>query len=285
MVAMTAATIATILRDRRGSGRIDDIVDRLARISHSQIAAAAGNVTMVALGALAFTALWETTFGHAFLDRETAERTYSSFSPVTSGTVFFAALTGVVLWLSAVAGGWLDNWSAWWRIPQGIADHSLGARLGRERMRRWGGIWQRHIGFWGSNISLGLMLGMIPSLGHFLGAPLDVRHVTLSTGMLFTACGSLPDGWYSSAWFLLAVSGILTMFVLNLGVSFTLSLWTALRALEVPADDVHKLLRGVGARVMARPLDFILPAKGTTTDDASAAIGEAAAVQPTQAPC
>ncbi|MBA2482206.1 MAG: hypothetical protein H0V44_16210 [Planctomycetes bacterium] len=257
--AMTAATIATDLRDERGSGKLDEIVDRMARVGHSQIAAAAGNVVMVALGALAFTTLWELTVGRSFLDPATAQKTYASFSPLTSGTVFFAAFTGVILWLSSVAGGWLDNWSALRRIPQGIADHPLGLRLGRDRMERWSQSWQRHVGPWGANISLGLMLGMIPAIGHFFGVPLDMRHVTLSTGMLFTACGSLHDGWYSSGWFLLAVSGIVTMFVLNLGVSFTLSLWTATRALGVPAADVHELLRRLGRRMLRRPWDFILP--------------------------
>jgi len=277
--AMTAATIATILRNERGSGRIDEIVDRMARICHSQIAAAAGNVVMVGLGALAFTNLWELSFGRAFLDHETAQKTYASFSPLNSGTVFFAALTGVILWLSSVAGGWLDNWSSWRRIPQGIADLSLGGRLGRDRMRRWGGIWRRNIGAWGANISLGLMLGMTPSIGHFLGLPLDVRHVTLSTGMLFTACGSLDD-WYSNGWFLLAGSGIFIMFVLNLGVSFTLSLWTALRALEVPAADVRELRRRLRARLLSRPLDFILPPAGKAKygqdSDQEAAVSQAA---------
>ncbi len=259
--AMTAATIATILRDQHTTGRFDEIVDRMARICHSQLAAACGNVVMVALGALAFTSLWNLATGHPFLDRETAQRTYASFSPLTSGTVFFAALTGVILWLSAVIGGWLDNWSAWHRIHRGIADHPLGNRIGRERLVRWGKSWRRHIGSWGSSVSLGLMLGMVPALGHFSGLPIDVRHVTLSTGMLFTACGSLPSGWYSSSWFLLAIAGIATMFVLNLGVSFALSLGTAVRALEIPAADVRELMRRLGRRLLTRPLDFIVPPK------------------------
>lgn len=259
--AMTAATLATIMRDQSGTGRGDEIVDRITRICHSQIAAAAGNVTMVALGALAFTKLWEMVSGAPFLDDATARSTYASFSPLTSGTVLFAALTGVILWLSAVIGGWVDNWSAWHRVHRGIADHPLGARLGRERMARWGKLWRRHIASWGSSISLGLMLGLLPSLGHFSGLPLDVRHVTLSTGMLFTACGSLQGEWYSSSWFLLATLGIATMFVLNLGVSFVLSFWTALRALEVPASDVRALLRSLGRRLLTRPLQFLLPPK------------------------
>ena len=258
--AMTAATLATILRRERGTGRIDEVVDRLARISHSQIAAAAGNVVMVALGALAFTNLWSLCFGSPFLDTATARKTYESFSPITTGTVFFAALTGVLLWLAAVIGGWVDNWSAWHRIHRGIADHPLGERLGRERLVRWGKSWRRHIGAWGTAISLGMMLGMVPAIGHFSGLPLDVRHITLSTGMLFTATGSLADpSSYSSAWFLLAALGIVTMFVLNLGVSFSLSLWTALRALDVPASDLRELRRRLVRRLLTRPLEFVLP--------------------------
>jgi site-specific recombinase len=257
--AMTAATLATILREQGGAGRIEGIVDRIARISHSQLAAAAGNVLLVALGALALTTMWRLATGHAFLDQQTAQAAYASLSPVTTGTVFFAALTGIILWLSSLAGGWIDNWSAWHRIHRGIADHRAGGWLGRARLVRWGKSWRRHVGAWGANISLGLMLGMTPALGHFLGLPLDVRHVTLSTGMLFTACGSLADGWYSSSWFLLAGAGIATMFVLNLGVSFALSLWTALRALEIPAADVRQLMRRLGHRVLTRPVDFILP--------------------------
>ncbi|MBA3847109.1 MAG: hypothetical protein H0X45_10735 [Planctomycetes bacterium] len=259
--AMTAATLALILRRESGAGRIDEIVDRMARICHSQIAAAAGNVVMVALGALAFTQLWELAFGNAFLDEQTAQKTYASFSPLTTGTVFFAALTGVILWLSSVVGGWIDNWSAWHRIHRGIADHAWGARLGRERLTRWGKSWRRHINSWGSSISLGLMLAMLPALGHFLGLPLDVRHVTLSTGMLFTACGSLPGDWYSTDWFLLAAFGIATMFALNLGVSFALSFWTAVRALEVPRADVREVMRRLGRRALTRPWDFIVPPK------------------------
>jgi site-specific recombinase len=257
--AMTAATVATILREQRGAGRIDEIVDHIARICHSQLAAAIGNVVMVGLGALAFTTIWQLVFGHAFLSQETAQRTHESLDPLSTGTVFFAALTGVLLWLSSVIGGWIDNWSAWHRIHRGIADHPLGKTIGRERMIRWGKTWRRHIAAWGANISLGIMLGMVPAVGYFIGLPLEMRHVTLSTGLLFTACGSLEGEWYSATWFALAVSGIISMFVLNLSVSFALSLWTALRALEVPAGDVRELLRRLAWRMVTRPFDFILP--------------------------
>lgn len=260
--AMTAANLATILREKSGTDGLDEIVDRISRISHSQIAAAAGNVVIVGLGAFAFTSVWQLLFGSEFLNEQVAQETYKSFSPFNSPTVLYAALTGVILWLSSLVGGWIDNWSAWHRIPQGIADHPLGERFGRERFTRWGTTWRNNIAGWGSNISLGFMLGMTPALGHFLGLSwfFDVRHVTLSTGMLFTACGSLTD-WYSNGFFLFAMAGICMMFFLNLGVSFALSLWTAMHALEIPNADVRELLKRLGKRMLTHPGDFILPPK------------------------
>ncbi len=249
--AMTAATLATIMRHSSGSDRIELIVDRIARITHSQLAAAAGNVLAVGAGALAFSNLWQLMFGHTFIEPERAQKMYDSFGPLTSGTVFFAAFTGVILWLSSVIGGWIDNWSAFHRLPQGLADSSWGVRFAEP--------WRRNVAAWGTNISLGLMLGMIPSVATFFGLPLDVRHVTLSTGSLMMACGSLGAGWWSGGWFLNAAAGIAVMFVLNLGVSFALSLWLALRALEIPQADQNQLLRRLLARLVTNPGAFILP--------------------------
>lgn len=257
--AMTAATLATLMRSSSGGDRLDLIVDRIARITHSQLAAAAGNVLVVGAGAMALSNLWLLLSGHTFMDPATAKKMYDDLGPLTSGTIFFAAFTGVILWASSLIGGWIDNWSAYHRIPQGIADHHLGARFGTARLARWAETWRRNIGGWGTNISLGMMLGMIPAIAHFFSLPLDVRHVTLSTGMLFMACGSLGAGWFEGGWFLNALAGIAVMFVLNLGVSFALSLGTAIRALEVPGHDQRELARRLVKRLLTRPGDFILP--------------------------
>ena len=38
-----------------------------------------------------------------------------------------------------------------------------------------------------ANTSLGLMLGLVPPIAAFFGLPLEVRHVTLSTGQIAAA--------------------------------------------------------------------------------------------------
>ncbi len=257
--AMTAAALAAIIRDRQGDERLEVMVDYAARICRSQLAAALANVAVVAAGAYLFDALWRWALGHSYLSRAEAAYVFHALSPVDSGTVFYAALTGVILFLAALVGGWVDNWSVYHRLPQAIAEHRLGARFGQLRMIRLAGVVSRNMSGWATNISLGLMLGMTPVLGTFFGLPLDVRHVTLNSGILTLATASLELPWVGSGLFSLALLGVATMFVLNLGVSFSLSLWTAVRAYALPAEDLARLRRRLLDRLRQRPQDFLWP--------------------------
>ena len=259
--AMTAAAMAGVLRGSSGDDRIERVVDQAAAICASQLAAAAGNVLMVSAGAVAMDTLWRLVTNHHWVQAEEVEALYLSLSPIASGTIFYAAVTGVVLWASSIIGGWVDNFAVYHRIPQGIAEHRFGAHLGRGRLARWGESVRTHASGWGTNISLGLMLGMLPAFGAFLGVPLDVRHVTLNSGMFaFAACAH--DGPLVSMQAIWAVAGIACMFVLNLSVSFALSLFTAARAFDLPFADLLLVLRGIALRLLCRPQQFVLPPQG-----------------------
>ena len=257
--AMTAATLANIMRTRHGTERLNELVDLTSRIVHSQLAAALSNVAVVAAGAYALDGLWRFFTGHPFLELESANHIYQTLRPFHGGTLIFAALTGVILYLSSLVGGWVDNWSAYHRVPQGIADSPLAERFGRRRLQQVSDYVARNIGGWGTNISLGFMLGFTPAVGHILGVPLDVRHVTLSTGTFALSTAALGYDWFGHGLFLKALAGIGTMFVLNLGVSFFLSLFTAIRAYNLPRSEVREFLRRLLLRFLRHPGDFILP--------------------------
>jgi site-specific recombinase len=257
--AMTAAALATIVRERRGADRADRVADYAARISRSQLAAAMGNVLAVVVGAFVFVQVWAVTTGQPFMNEAEASSIYTQLNPLASGTVFYAALTGVILWLASVIGGWFDNFCAYHRLPLAIAGHPAGRWLGPARMARWGENLAENASGWGTNISLGFMLGMTPALGHFLGLPLDVRHVTLNSGILSLASASLGQRWFGEGAFLLSVAGVGVMFVLNLSVSFFLALATAARAYNLARRDAAELLRGLLRRLRWAPRDFILP--------------------------
>ena len=79
--------------------------------------------------------------------------------------VFYAALTGAILWMASVAGGWFDNFCAYHRLEVAIAQHPAGHTLERDRVARWGKTLTANAAGWGTNVSLGFMLGMTPAIG------------------------------------------------------------------------------------------------------------------------
>ncbi|MEO5988352.1 MAG: hypothetical protein ABIU54_06875, partial [Candidatus Eisenbacteria bacterium] len=257
--SMTAATLATIVRTASGPQRLDLLADQVAATVRTQLAAAMGNVLAVSAGALALDLGLKSLTGHSLLDAKKAEHVVHSFHPLLTGTIPYAALTGVILWASGLIGGWFENWSIANRIPEVIAQHPLGERLGRERLQRWGGSFGRNASAWGGSVALGFLLGLTPAFGKFMGLPIDVRHVTLSSGMLTFAASTLagqPGLAGEVAW---AVAGIVLIFALNLGVSFVLALVLALRAQDVPQAEAWRLARKLMGRFVRAPWAFIGP--------------------------
>jgi site-specific recombinase len=259
--SMTGATLARIIHHCRDASKSDELVEYVARITRSQLAAALGNILAVSAGAVVFSMLWKFARGEPFLSVETAEYAVTSLNPLHSGTIFYAALTGVILWLSSLAGGWVENWAVYHQLPRAIEEHRFGAAVSPETLAKISQSFSRNIAGWGGSIVLGFMLGMIPVVGHFFGLPLDVRHVTLSTGTLALGVTSRGVEVLGRGVLIWAALGIAVTFVLNLGVSFYLALRLALRAQDVSKQDHLTILRTLGKRFLASPLEFFVPLK------------------------
>lgn len=263
--SMTAAALAAVLAETAQNAQsrarqLNSLVDLIVRIVRSQLAAAIGNILIVIPSAFLLNFTFRRITGHAFLDATTAEHVLRSLDPIHGGTLPLAALTGVFLWISSVAGGWLENWSVYRRLPQAIAEHrGLRTLFGTERMTRFADKFGHNISSAGGSVALGTLLGMAPSVGAFIGVPLEGRHVTLSTGSLTFATCAL--GWHGAmkGGLGLAGIGVLCILVLNFGVSFTLALIVALRAREVPAGDQLRLGRATFSRLLHSPLEFLVP--------------------------
>jgi len=127
-----------------------------------------------------------------------------------------------------------------------------------ERAASW---FARNVSAYAGSIVLGFFLGLAPAIGRFTGLPIDVRHVTLSTGQVAFAAAAL--GTFLDRRVAFALGGVAVMFVLNLGVSFALALWVAQRARGVGARERRLLRAAVLRRLMKRPLEFVLPAGAT----------------------
>jgi site-specific recombinase len=266
--SMTGAALASIIHRCKDASHNDELIAYVQRIVRSQLAAAVGNILAVGGGAVIFSLLWKWTFGRPFLSVETADYAVISMNPIRSGTIFFAALTGVILWLSSLAGGWIENWAVYHQLPRAIAEHRLGAYFKPETLQRVSQSFAANIAPWGGSIALGFMLGMTPSIGHFFGLPLDVRHVTLSTGTLALGVTSRGVEVLGSGALIWAGLGIAVTFVMNLGVSFYLALLMALRAQDISRDDYFDLFRALWTRFRTSPWEFFLPPQGDVTPSA-----------------
>jgi len=257
--SVTAAAFAGIVRDTRGQARLERLAEFISRITRSQLASAAGNLLAVGVGSLAFARLWHWVFARPYLEPHGAAYVYTALNPFASGTMFFAALTGVILWISALAGGWFENIATFNHLPAAIAQHPLGRRLGRERMQRLADTVDANLSGWTTSIVLGYLLGFVPAIGAFLGIPLDVRHVTLSTGTLALAAASFGRDWLYRGWLIHSLFGIAVVFVLNLGVSFSIAAWVAFRAYGVSKEDQVGLIRYTLWSFLRSPGRFLFP--------------------------
>jgi site-specific recombinase len=257
--SMTGATLARIIGDMPEDYRSDELVTYSARIFRTQLAAALGNIIAVSAGALVFCMIWHAVLGSPFLSEDVAHYTVNSLNPIRSGTIFYAIVTGVILWLSSLAGGWIENWAVYHQLPRAIAEHRLGSLIKPERLAEIADSFSRNIAGWGGSIVLGFMLGMTPIFGHFFGLPLDVRHVTLSTGMVALGISSLGPNAFGPNALIWAALGIAVIFVLNLSVSFYLALRLALGAQDVSRDDHLHILRSLFRQFRSSPREFFLP--------------------------
>ena len=258
--SMTAAALAGTIRGAAGEEhRLDELVGLIARIARSQFAAAFGNVAAVIVTARLFDFLYQRSLGHPFLDADTARATIASFDPLGSGTILFAAFTGVLLWTSSLVAGWFENWVVYRRLPEAIEHHRFGKRFGKPRMTRLARWLEHEAAGFGGSIALGVLLGMAPVFAKFFGLPLDVRHITLSTGSLtlsLSSVGTAAVGWGAV---LSAAFGIVVIGMLNFGVSFALALVVALRARDVPRGERRRLPGAVLRHFLRRPFEFFYP--------------------------
>ena len=263
--AMTAPALAASLppqhEDDDDQGAMETFVDRVAQIIRSQAAGIIGNVMVCGPLVLLVQLLCTALFGAPPVGQGDAKHVLESLT-LLGPTAVFAAFTGVLLFASSLIAGWTENWFVFHRVDSAIAwNPRIVARLGAARARRWAAWWRANISGLASNISLGLMLGLLPPVLHFFALPIEARHVTLGTGQLAAALGSLGWGILREGAFWWCVAGIVVTGLLNLSVSFGLAFQVALRSRGVRLRQRGRISAAIWRRLRSAPLSFILPPK------------------------
>jgi site-specific recombinase len=258
--AMTAATIAGTISQVRGRLRDSDRLVRLMEETiRSQMAAIAGNVLTAGLVATSVAMVTQVVTGGHLLNAEKARYLLHQLYPLEGGALFFAAVAGVWLFVAGLVSGYADNLAAYSRTGDRVARLPwLRRLLGSGRAAGVGSYLDKNLGGLAGNVFFGLMLGLTPAVGIGLGLPLDIRHVAFASANLGYALTSL-DFSLDSGRIIHACAGVALIGMVNLGVSFTLALWVAMRSRGADFSGVIPLLPRLWRRFRARPAGFFIP--------------------------
>jgi site-specific recombinase len=257
--AMTAPAMAAKLADTHSEAGIEAFVDEVAHLIRSQMAGIVGNLAVVAPLVLGVQGLSWWLLGHPVLGEHSAHHVLDTLT-LLGPTAWYAAFTGVLLFAASLVAGWVENWFVLHRLDSALRHNPrIRAWLGTERAARWADWWRHNISGLAANVSLGFMLGLLPVVAGFVAAALDVRHVTLSTGQLMAALGTLGPAALHEPAFWWCVAALPVTGLLNVGVSFALALRVAVRARGVRLKDRARLRAAIWQRLRRQPLSFVLP--------------------------
>lgn len=259
--AMTANAIAAAIGEGRGSDRdMESLATIISRTVRSQLAAIAGNVLLVVPTAILIVAAFKACTGLPAFSPEKADHLLHDVHAWKSGSIVFAAFAGVCLFLSGLVAGFFDNYCAYNRIPVRIMHTRwLVSLIGPKRTHRLARYLEKESGALAGNFLFGMMLAGVWGVGFLFGLPLDIRHITFSAA--FTAFAVAEQGFHTppSVW-IPAVIGVGLIGAINLGVSFGLALFVALRS-RGAVLDWPKLVKALARHFRNNPGEFFLPPK------------------------
>jgi len=233
--AFTASALSRKFEDFMKTKELGDVSNEVKKIAFSQFIASLGNLLWVIPSVLALDWSYYFLSGHHLVSESYAQKIISNHGLFTSGTALYAAFTGVLLWMSSVASGWVENWIVFRNVPQMLNESSfLNSYLGREKTRKFTSNFASMMGAAAGNLAIAFLLAFPLIFGKFTGLPLDIRHVTLAAGTITLGLSSLP--WSLDLWptILSMMTSVAVMGVMNFGVSFYCSIRMAALARGVP---------------------------------------------------
>ena len=264
--AMTAATMAKVLSEGENTKKnYTDFAHLVARLFRTQFIAFMGNVLW------AFPVSLAIIYGLDVLLQENlaihkAPKLIKDLNPFESKAIFHASIAGVFLFLSAIIAGNVGNNSVFYQMPKRLEKNVflnkfLGVKFSRSiadfYAKNWAGII--------SNLSFGIMMGVIGPVGYFLGLDLDVRHITFASGNF--ALGLYGSNFEVSD--LTIYISIATIFIIgffNFIVSFGLSMSLALRSRKVDLGELKEIMKTIFLYFINNPFKFFLPIRSRVLD-------------------
>lgn len=257
--AMTASTLAASLDDATNSKQaMENLSEVIVRTIRSQMGALFGNY-FIAFPTAAFILLPFMMFQKPIMSHEKAWSTIESFNGLYSLAFWYAAIAGLCLFTAGLLAGFADNWFIFNNVGARLKQSEVLRRLvGAHNLERTIHSIDHNLGFWVGNVTLGFFLAFAGALGVITGLPINVGHITFSSATLGAAMATLKFNVPVGLAIWVAVC-VFIMGLINLGVSFSLSLFVAVKSRRIKFSQTPDLLRMLGRRLRKNPLEFILP--------------------------
>lgn len=267
--AMTAAAIATSIDASDGKSReMENLVTIIAQTVRSQTIAIIGNVIVVVPMAMLIAGLFYLLGGAHFVTPDKAHHLLAEVDPIHSGSLVYAGIAGVCLFLSGLIAGYHDNMAIYNKIPQRLrALRWLQIVLGEARLEKMTRYVENNLGALAGNFYFGCLLGGMSAIGVLLGLPVDIRHITFSSAFVgFAFVGLEFDITLRVA--LYAGLAIALIGVMNLLVSFGLALYVAMKSRKVGFVQWRRLVVALARRLYRNPREFFLPPRAVSRAEA-----------------
>jgi len=233
--AMTASRIAKDI-DKQNDLKIDSIksiTTLVGKVFRSQFISILGNFLM-ALTLACLIMYFFHTFGFENFTKIVKPEYLIKNAVPTPKLFFFAAIAGFFLALSGLISGYIENKVVASNIPYRIFNNQLFLRS-----KRLANFVEKKAGALLGNICLGFFLGTAFLLSNLLPFQIDIRHIAFSSANVGYAITNYD---FDTNTILFALLGVLLIGFVNLIVSFSITLYLALKSRGASFVLIPKLM-------------------------------------------
>ncbi len=265
--AMTASTIADILdewrkfKNPKSKERVlnEQLPSTLIKMIRSQFISLTGNVLAVIPTAFFLTTGYFWLFESELVGIQKAEKLATELSPWASLSLPFAAIAGVYLMAAGLIAGYYDNQVVYNNIPERIRRYSIFRKILPPKIfEKFIAYIEKNTGALAGNFFLGIFLGSTSTIGKIIGINVDIRHVTFAGGN-FAISYNLQHGQMPTAVVLETLLGVFLIGLVNVTVSFGLSVIVALKSRNLTFYETGKIIQILLKAFLKKPLAFFLP--------------------------
>lgn len=259
--AMTAAKLANnIESDIKNKSNFGKLTETVSQIWRSQFIAFAGNVIMVMPVTYLLITAWIAIFKTNPAAGK-AEILVNDLIFYKTPMILHAAIAGVFLFISGLIAGSVANQIKANHVYERIMRFQLLKDIiGLKNTTKLAGFIDQHWSGVISNVWFGIFMGSVGVIGTIIGLNIDIRHITFAAGNFILA-------WVGSDYTLtplqisMSMLGIALIGFINFTVSFSLSLFLALRARGIKFNQLDDVFGAIIKKFTESPLSFFFPTK------------------------